>query len=95
MPKFLLDFLSQPFVKTTGAALTGILTMYVMSAIAHPTGGMATAMTHNPVYAMAFTTAAMYFHNLISKWTFIQNSQVAAVVAAATAAPASAVSKVQ
>jgi hypothetical protein len=85
-----LSFFSNPVVKTIVSNVAGAAVASIENAFANPTGGTATALANNPAYLAAYGAAALYVHNLLSSWTFIQAPAVSTPAPAAPSAPPSA-----
>lgn len=61
--------LSNPFLKTILTTAAGAAAVAVDQALQNPSGGMSQAIAQNPSYALAFSAAALFVHNLISNAT--------------------------
>lgn len=51
-------------VKTLINAAAGFLAPVILSFFDHPTGGVLSALQHNPIYAAAWGATSYFFHNL-------------------------------
>ena len=76
-----MNFFSNPFFKTLISAVLGSILPAIDAAISHPTGGLAGALSGNPVYGLLWTGGALFVHDFLSHY------QYAAATAQAPAAP--------
>lgn len=57
-----------PLLKTFLTALAGVAAPTLLSAIDHPTGGLASALSTNPTYAIVWGAASLLAHNLLESY---------------------------
>jgi len=57
-----------PFLKTFLMQLGGVAAAGVVTAIDHPTGGLATTLTTHPEIGVAYVAVSQLLHNIVSHY---------------------------